>query len=263
VICVGYDMVEYHPEMWNPNGDKTIVHIDALPPRSTRITSWRWRPGRHHFEPAGHRVESETAEEARRSRRCARRSSTTARATPPTTASGQAAENRVDLREVLAPEDIAISDVGAHKMWMARMYRAERPNTCVISNGFAAMGIAVRGDRRQARVPRAQDRRGHRDAGFMMNSQEIETALRMKTPFVVLIWNDAEYGLITWHQLRHFGRPSNISFKEPRLRQIRGELRRERLSRRAHSGISSPRSRKRSRRHGRHHRLSGRLFGKT
>ena len=53
------------------------------------------------------------------------------------------------------------------------------------------------------------------DAGFMMNSQEIETALRMKTPFVVLIWNDAEYGLITWHQLRHFGRPSNISFKNP------------------------------------------------
>ena len=53
------------------------------------------------------------------------------------------------------------------------------------------------------------------DGSFMMNSQEIETALRMKTPFVVLIWNDAEYGLITWHQLRHFGRPSNISFKNP------------------------------------------------
>jgi acetolactate synthase-1/2/3 large subunit len=53
------------------------------------------------------------------------------------------------------------------------------------------------------------------DAGFMMNSQEIETALRMKTPFVVLIWNDAEYGLITWHQLRHFGRSSHVEFKNP------------------------------------------------
>src|SRR5262245_13309021 len=49
----------------------------------------------------------------------------------------------------------------------------------------------------------------------MMNSQEIETALRMKTPMVVLVWNDAEYGLITWHQLRHFGRPSHVAFKNP------------------------------------------------
>jgi len=53
------------------------------------------------------------------------------------------------------------------------------------------------------------------DAGFLMNSQEIETALRMRTPFVILIWSDAEYGLITWHQLRHFGRPSHIAFNNP------------------------------------------------
>jgi acetolactate synthase-1/2/3 large subunit len=49
----------------------------------------------------------------------------------------------------------------------------------------------------------------------MMNSQEIETAMRMKTALVVLIWSDSEYGLITWHQLRHFGRPSHIAFKNP------------------------------------------------
>jgi acetolactate synthase-1/2/3 large subunit len=53
------------------------------------------------------------------------------------------------------------------------------------------------------------------DAGFMMNSQEIETALRMGTAFVILVWNDSEYGLITWHQLRHFGRPSHIAFRNP------------------------------------------------
>jgi acetolactate synthase-1/2/3 large subunit len=96
------------------------------------------------------------------------------------------------------------------------MYKAERPNTCIISNGFAAMGIALPGaiaaklafpDRKVVAVTG--------DAGFMMNSQEIETAIRMKTSFVVLIWNDSEYGLITWHQLRHFGRPSHIEFKNP------------------------------------------------
>ena len=71
------------------------------------------------------------------------------------------------------------------------------------------------------------------DAGFMMNSQEIETALRMKTPIVVLIWNDSEYGLIAWHQMRHFGRASHIDFKQPGLRQVRRELRRQGLPRRA------------------------------
>ena len=49
----------------------------------------------------------------------------------------------------------------------------------------------------------------------MMNSQEIETALRIGTAIVILIWTDSEYGLIKWHQLRHFGRPSNISFSNP------------------------------------------------
>jgi acetolactate synthase-1/2/3 large subunit len=217
VICVGYDMVEYHPEMWNPNGDKTIVHIDALPAEvdahyivamgalgditsSLRGIALKAKPQRSApFKALRKAIFDDRA--------------------------GYASDDGFpvkpqkivwDLREVLAPEDIAISDVGAHKMWMARMYRAERPNTCVISNGFAAMGIAVPGAiAAKLAYPERKVVAVTGDAGFMMNSQEIETALRMKTPFVVLIWNDAEYGLITWHQLRHFGRPSNISFKNP------------------------------------------------
>ena len=53
------------------------------------------------------------------------------------------------------------------------------------------------------------------DAGFMMNSQEIETALRCKTPIVILIWNDSQYGLIEWKQKRRFGRSAYIDFKNP------------------------------------------------
>jgi acetolactate synthase-1/2/3 large subunit len=121
-----------------------------------------------------------------------------------------------DVREVLGPEDIVISDVGAHKMWISRMYRAERPNTCIISNGFASMGIGLPGAiAAKLAYPERKVLVCTGDAGFLMNSQEIETALRMKTPFVVLIWNDSEYGLITWHQMRHFGRPSHIEFKNP------------------------------------------------
>ena len=121
-----------------------------------------------------------------------------------------------DLRRALAADDIVISDVGAHKMWIGRMYGAERPNTCIISNGFASMGIAVPGAiAAKLAYPNRKVVAVSGDAGFMMNSQEIETALRVGTPIVVLIWNDSEYGLITWHQLRRFGRPSHIGFNNP------------------------------------------------
>ena len=202
---------------------------------------------------------------ARRSRQCARRSSRTAPSTPKDDGFPIKPQKIVwDLREVLGPDDIAISDVGAHKMWMSRMYRAERPNTCIISNGFAAMGIAVPGaiaaklaypDRKVVAVTG--------DAGFMMNSQEIETAMRMKTPFVILIWNDSEYGLITWHQLRHFGRPSHIDVQEPGLREVRRELRRQGLPRRAAPRTSADAEEGARRRHRRHHRLPGRLLART
>jgi thiamine pyrophosphate-dependent acetolactate synthase large subunit-like protein len=97
-----------------------------------------------------------------------------------------------------------------------RMYQAERPNTCIISNGFASMGIAVPGAiAAKLAHPNRKVVAVTGDAGFMMNSQEIETALRVATPCVILIWNDSEYGLITWHQLRRFGRPSHIGFKNP------------------------------------------------
>jgi acetolactate synthase-1/2/3 large subunit len=116
----------------------------------------------------------------------------------------------------LSPECIALCDVGAHKIWMARMYRAERPNTCIISNGFAAMGIAVPGAiAAKLAFPEKTVVAVAGDAGFMMNSQEIETALRIGTPIVILVWNDGGYGLIKWHQLRLFGRESHVDFGNP------------------------------------------------
>jgi acetolactate synthase-1/2/3 large subunit len=218
VICVGYDMVEYHPDMWNPNNDKKIVHIDALPAEvdahyivevgvlgdigeALRGIALKAKPrtGGLAFREVRKAVTADRSEYARD------------KAFP-------VKPQKIvwDLREVLAPEDILISDVGAHKMWISRMYRAERPNTCIISNGFAAMGIAVPGAlAAKLAYPNRKVIAATGDAGFMMNSQEIETALRMKTPFVILVWNDSEYGLITWHQLRHFGRPSHIEFKNP------------------------------------------------
>jgi acetolactate synthase-1/2/3 large subunit len=217
VICIGYDMVEYHPDMWNPDNDKVIIHIDALPAEvdanyivacgvlgdigeSLRGIALKAKPRKQiGFREIRKQIQADRAEYSKD------------REFP-------VKPQKIvwDVRECLGPEDIAISDVGAHKMWMSRMYRAERPNTCIISNGFAAMGIAVPGAiAAKLAYPERKVIAVTGDAGFMMNSQEIETALRMKTPLVILVWNDQEYGLITWHQLRHFGRPAYIDFKNP------------------------------------------------
>jgi acetolactate synthase-1/2/3 large subunit len=121
-----------------------------------------------------------------------------------------------DIRKVMGDDDIVISDVGAHKLWIARMYCATEPNTCIISNGFASMGIALPGaigakllypDRRILAVCG--------DGGFLMNCQEMETAVRAKTPIVCLIFHDNTYGVIKWKQLVGFGRASHIDFSNP------------------------------------------------
>ncbi len=217
VICVGYDMVEYHPDMWNPDGHKIIVHIDAL----TSEVDAHYNVA---VETLGHIPSSLRAIAALASpqRKVAfgavRHGIIEERAAYADDQGFPVKPQKIvwDLREVLAPDDIVISDVGAHKMWMARMYRAERPNTCIISNGFASMGIAVPGAlAAKLAYPERKVVAVTGDAGFMMNSQEIETALRMKTALVILIWSDAEYGLITWHQMRQFGRPSHIAFNNP------------------------------------------------
>lgn len=116
----------------------------------------------------------------------------------------------------MGSEDIVISDVGAHKMWMARHYHSEAPNTCIISNGFAAMGIAIPGAIAAKLVhPDKKVVAVTGDGGFMMNCQELETALRAKTPFVTLIFNDNGYGLIGWKQMNQFGATSFVDFGNP------------------------------------------------
>jgi acetolactate synthase-1/2/3 large subunit len=121
-----------------------------------------------------------------------------------------------ELRDVLLPDAVVISDVGAHKLWMARLYPCDTPNTCVISNGFAAMGIALPGAiAAKLLAPQRQVLAVTGDAGFLMNSQEMETAVRLELPLVVLVWKDNGYGVIRWHQQVRFGRTSGVEFGNP------------------------------------------------
>jgi acetolactate synthase-1/2/3 large subunit len=217
VICVGYDMVEYHPHLWNAGRDKKLIHIDMM--QAEVDAHYILEAGvigdiGHSLDAIGERASPQEQFQASNLRQTIVEEFSYFQGDE----SYPLKPQRIiaDLREVLNPEDIVISDVGAHKMWMARMFQAERPNTCIISNGFASMGIGVPGAI-AARIAHP-DRTALTvtgDAGFLMNSQEIETALRIGTPVVILVWTDSEYGLIKWHQLRRYGRESHIRFNNP------------------------------------------------
>ncbi|HIE64691.1 MAG TPA: acetolactate synthase large subunit [Nitrospiria bacterium] len=217
VICVGFDMVEYHPHLWHPGKDKKIIHIHQS---AAEVDS-------HYILEAG--VIGDITTSLNRIAEGAKEKEGLQVETLRDAIDGELdcyadddgmpmKPQRIlsDTRRVMGAEDILISDVGAHKMWIARLYRGERPNTCIISNGFASMGIGVPGAIAAKLVhPERRVLTITGDAGFMMNSQEIETALRYELPIVIMIWNDSEYGLIKWHQERRFGRSGHISFNNP------------------------------------------------
>src|SRR5206468_1486001 len=121
-----------------------------------------------------------------------------------------------ELRAALGDDDILVSDVGAHKLWIARLYPCAAPNTCVISNGFASMGIALPGAIGAKLLhPERRVLAASGDGGFLMNVQELETALRARTPVVTVVFEDGAYGVIKWNQLRRYGRPAFVDFGNP------------------------------------------------
>jgi acetolactate synthase-1/2/3 large subunit len=121
-----------------------------------------------------------------------------------------------DSRAALGRDDIVLVDTGAPKMWMARLYPTYAPNTCLISNGLSTMAWTLPGAigaklaRPDSRVLVATG-----DGSFMMNSQEIETAVRERVPMVVLVWVDGEYGLIKWKMELELGESVDTTFGNP------------------------------------------------
>ncbi|MEM9217147.1 MAG: acetolactate synthase large subunit [Cyanobacteria bacterium P01_F01_bin.150] len=219
VIAIGYDLIEYSPKKWNPDGTTSIVHIGQM---AAEVDS--------SYIPIAE-VVGDISESLRD---LLKRTSRDGKPDPQALSlwadiradyEQYADDNEFpikpqkliyDLRQVMGPEDIVISDVGAHKMWMARHYHSARPNTCLISNGFAAMGIAIPGAIAAKLV--APERRVVAvtgDGGFMMNSQELETALRIGTPFVTIIFHDGGYGLIEWKQMNTYGQSTFVHFTNP------------------------------------------------
>jgi acetolactate synthase-1/2/3 large subunit len=121
-----------------------------------------------------------------------------------------------EMRKALGREDIVISDVGLHKLWIGRMFPAYEPNTVLIANGLAGMGFAIPAAVAAKCVhPNRHVVTVNGDGGFLMNCQELETAKRLGTPFVNIIWENEQYGSIVWKQDKKFGRHFGTDFTNP------------------------------------------------
>lgn len=222
VVCVGYDPVEFAPAAWNPHHQKRIVHVDARPAEvdadyipevelvggigeALRLLRAELPAGGE--PPYATRLRVAVAAELR------------ATAERPGVVSPQAAI--AALRAAMEPDDILISDVGAHKLWLGRLFPAYEPNTVIISNGFATMGIGLPGAISAALAqPERRAVTVSGDGGFLMNVQEMETATRLGLRVVVVIWVDGAYGVIGWKQERRFGRTYGIRFGNPDFAEL-------------------------------------------
>lgn len=217
IICIGYDMVEYHPYLWHPTRDRTLIHIDTSHAEVDAYYSVVVGVVGN-INHSLNRLAAITSQHQGKAMRTLRDSLISEMNLHRNDTEFPIKPQKIiwDLRTVMDLEDIVICDVGAHKMWMSRMFRCEYPNTCIISNGFASMGIAVPGAiAAKLAYPKRKVVAVTGDAGFLMNSQEIETAMRLHIPVVILVWNDASYGLIEWKQQNQFGRTSNVKFTNP------------------------------------------------
>ncbi|MCK5124844.1 MAG: acetolactate synthase large subunit [candidate division Zixibacteria bacterium] len=210
IIAIGYDLVEYSPSFWNPGRDKKVIHIDFTEAEVDQhyhpeveivadIAGTLWE-----LNEQFNGTEQDKGTWASKYRKLImddihEYDNDTAFPVKP--------QKLIhDIRSVLADDDILISDVGAHKMWIARMYVTKSPNSCIISNGFASMGIALPGALAAKLIyPDRNVLAVCGDGGFLMNSQDLETAVRLKLPIVIMIWNDNSYGLIEWKQKNHYG----------------------------------------------------------
>ncbi|WP_083270570.1 acetolactate synthase large subunit [Bacillus marinisedimentorum] len=219
IIAVGYDMVEYPPKNWNPEADTPVLHIDTEEAetdahypvklnvvgdisanlRKLAETADKRSEKNEHYAELRKKILDEIEDYANDD-------------------SFPIKPQRIisDLRSVLGEDDILLSDTGAHKMWIARMYHCYKPNTCLISNGLASMGIALPGAiGAKLAKPDSKVVAVAGDGAFLMTGEELETAVRLELPLVVMVWKDNSYGLIGWKQMNEFDRKSNVDFGNP------------------------------------------------
>jgi acetolactate synthase I/II/III large subunit len=237
VIAIGYDLVEYSPKHWNGSLDKKIIHIDFTPAESDTYyppiieiaADIEYTMYAILEEIERIRKQDETEEEKQRQYRIPHSDLPELFKTIKREIVWRLERYKndfsypikpeklvLDVRDALDESDIVISDVGVHKLWIAKIYNTYTPNTCIVPNGFCSMGFSL-----PAAIAAQLVDPSHKivvmcgDGGFLMNVQEIETAVRLRLPIIVIVWCDYDYGMISLKQIYEFGRSAFTKFNNP------------------------------------------------
>jgi acetolactate synthase-1/2/3 large subunit len=242
VIAIGYDLVEYSPKNWNRNLDKKIIHIDFTP---SEVETY-YPPNIEIAADIGYTVDAILLELNKEKVKLEKQEKIKTNNTQNSIdipyfeipdlfrkIKKQITERIekfkddfaypikptklvIDVRNILDDNDIVISDVGVHKLWIAKTYNTYIPNTCLITNGFCSMGFALPGGIAAQLVrPNQKIVVMCGDGAFLMNIQELETAVRLQLPIIVIIWCDSEYGMISLKQIDEFGKSVFTRFNNP------------------------------------------------
>ncbi len=202
IITVGYNIVEYPPYVWNKDLSKKIVNIDFVEAQTDKY----YNPEveiigdiSDALRQLGERITPRKDGKIFKDIRAFlnnKLSFVYRRQFPPTPQ-----EVVWHVRNVLAEDDIITLDNGIYKLWFSRLYKTYKPNTFILDNALATMGAGLpaalaakmlKPDKKVLSIVG--------DGGFMMNSQELETALRYHIPVVVLVLNDNAFGFVKWEQ---------------------------------------------------------------
>lgn len=225
VICVGYSMVEWSPANWNIGIKKKIIHIDSAPaeidqsyvpdiemvgsiPLIIKKINEKITAAQRKEQPYFAAIQQKTEQDIR---------------SYAEDDSFPMKPKRIlkDIRDTLAETDILVSDVGAHKIWIARQYGARHSKTCFISNGFCSMGGSMPGAFEAKRLhPEKNVVAVCGDGGFIMSIQTLFTGVAEKIPFIVIVWEDHSYGLIKWKQEMHYKQQSYVELHNPNLVEV-------------------------------------------
>ncbi|HXY83245.1 MAG TPA: thiamine pyrophosphate-dependent enzyme, partial [Candidatus Saccharimonadales bacterium] len=218
IICIGYDHVEYDPKIWNPKGNKRIVHLDFTPAEISTNYATEVEIVADIKESielllemcqqSAHAVRASELRASLLSRVESWRKQSEGTLKPPSILQ--------ELRAVLTEDDVLISDVGAHKIWVGRFFETYKPKTFFVSNGLASMGIAVPGGIAiKLAYPETRVVTLSGDGGFLMSVHELETARREKAATVNIVFRDGGFGSIRWKQMTRFGRTTGTEFGNP------------------------------------------------
>ena len=220
ILSLGYELQEFAPSKINPKCDKKIIHINTF---IDDIDS------NYSIDVAIEANIAETAKILLKEIVDKKISFTSARPVIKDLVEDELKNNIDDtgyplkpqkiigtIRKVMGDDEIVLADTGAVKMWMARLYPTYEPNTCMITNGLSTMSYALPGAigahfaKQDKKILAVMG-----DGCFMMNSQEIETAMREKVPLKILIWEDKAYGLIKWKMDIELKTHDDVDFTNP------------------------------------------------